>query len=150
MPGKRLNLDWEALKYEYTVSGISLSKMAEKYGCSFSTLANHCHADHWKEARGEYRKKTFDKASEMASDEAGNRLFSLMEASNALDRMIFKVCTLADDENNESLDVKILKDLAATIKDAIAIKRDLWNLPKENVEGAEITVRFEDSEDFTE
>jgi len=145
MPGKRLNLDWEKIKYEYAVGNLTTRQIADKYECSRSTVLKRCQADHWEAARTEYKKETYENAMKGAAKEAGDKLFALMEASDRLDLMIAKICRLLD---NEQLTVRDLKDLTATIKDAIVIKRDLWNIPKESGADTELVVRFEGGEEF--
>ncbi|MCI8589421.1 MAG: hypothetical protein HFE77_01740 [Clostridiales bacterium] len=145
MPGQRLNIDWEKLKCEYALGTMSTNDMAEKYGCSHSTILKHCQSDHWKAARKAYKDKMVKSAIHEAAEAAGDKLFSLMQASDKLDDMIGHICLLLD---NEELTVRDIKDLASAIKDAITIKRDLWNLPKEKAKEAEIVVRFDGPEEY--
>ena len=145
MPGKRLNLDREQIKYEYAVGNLTTRQIADKYASSRSTVLKRCQSDHWEAARTEYKKEMYENAMKDAAKEAGNKLFALMEASDKLDLMIAKICDLLD---NESLTVRELKDLTSTIKDAIVIKRDLWNLPKEDGQDTEIVVRFDGAEKY--
>lgn len=145
MAGRKLSQEkWDEIKYQYAISNLSVREISNRHKIPISTVAKRCQSDHWTQARKEYRKKAYESAIDEAAGKESSKLAVLMKASDKLDDMIKKICIMMDDSE---LTIRDIKDLTSAIKDAIAIKRDLWSIPKEPTEGSDVVYRFDNSED---
>jgi pyoverdine/dityrosine biosynthesis protein Dit1 len=144
--------DWIPLKSEYTATNTSLREMAEKTGIPFNTIRDRAFKDKWGAARKEYRDKliqsTIKKIASRQASECAKQLASVGKsaelATRAIERMMgddqqFQrhIVQVRDAEGAqdvqervyEKMDTKALRELAATLKDLVAVIRDVNGLP---------------------
>ena len=77
--------DWNAIRAEY-ISGVSLRKLADKYGVSRSCIERKCKAEQWTKSRNEARDKATAKAVQKTADAAASNAAKLEKAKGlALD-----------------------------------------------------------------
>ncbi len=114
MNGKR---DYEYIRYEYEVVKRSTAELAKKYELSESALIRRIKKEGWERS---------------GSEKCMERLIRI---SNKLE------CSI-EDALSEPLDIKSCKELTAAIKDAVAIRRNLFRLPTQ-AEEFEQKISFE-------
>ena len=76
------DLDWMNIETEYITTRISQRNIAQKYGVSMRTLADHAKADEWSRKREEYRNKSVAKVIEMAVQNDANRMARILNISD--------------------------------------------------------------------
>ena len=140
--------DWNAIRAEYLTSSISYRDLADKWGVSFRTLADHARKEKWAEGRTGYRntvtKKTVQKvAAATAADNAG-KLVRLQQAADSMSAVIadiftdteqFKRHIVPDGDSSvaervyKKVDTKSIKDLTGALKDLACVMRNIYDLP---------------------
>lgn len=68
MPKQQSEIDWTTLRDEYIMSDISIKKLAEKHGVSYSALTKRSQAEWWARQRFERDGLVRDKLMEYAAD----------------------------------------------------------------------------------
>lgn len=140
--------DWEALKTEYVTTNTSYRKLADKYGISSVTLANHGTAEKWVEAKRQFKNKVMAKAMGNAQAREVAKLSKLRSAADQMAGVIDSVFKDSQQFNRhiiteglgmgesrvseriyEKADAKAIRDLAGAIKDLTAAMRNLYGLP---------------------
>lgn len=143
--------DWNAIRAEYLTSSISYRDLADKWGVSFRTLADHARKEKWAEGRTGYRntvtKKTVQKvAAATAADNAG-KLVRLQQAADSMSKVIQDIFTDTEQFNRhiiqtrdgdtwdadcrimDKVDTKAIKDLTGALKDLAGVMRNIYDLP---------------------
>ena len=144
--------NWIPLKNEYAVTNTSLREMAQKYGIPFNTIRDRAFKDKWGPARKEFRDKliqsTIKKTASRRASVCVRQLVRVGKsaelAMRAIERMLgdnqqFRrhIVQVRDSEGAqdvqervyEKYDTKALRDLAATLKNLVAVIRDVHGLP---------------------
>ena len=75
--------DWNAIRAEY-ISGVSIRKLAEKYGVSRSCIERKCKAEQWTKSRNEARDKATAKAVQKTADAAASNAAKMERARGIL------------------------------------------------------------------
>ncbi len=103
-------MDWKRIKAEYAAGGISLRKLSEKHGVSFSTIQKKSMEEKWGELRKKSRRKSEEKIIDaVISREAKDTVDKLTRVSNLTDRLLDKL-----EQAIEELDVQLYKDVTKT------------------------------------
>lgn len=80
--------DWNAIKSEYITEDISYRKLADKWGVSFRTLADHARKESWNKERSTHRdnvtKQTVQKIAARQSSDCAYKLLRLQEAADSM------------------------------------------------------------------
>ena len=79
MSAKNKSPDWEAIKAEYLLGGISQQKLADKYNIPRSTLQLHIKKGGWKELREEAMSQADEKLTERVAEIRTDTVAKLME-----------------------------------------------------------------------
>jgi hypothetical protein len=103
-------VDWKRIKAEYVAGGISLRKLSDKYGVSFSTIQKKSMEEKW----GELRKKSGRKSEEkiidaVSSKEAKKAVKKLSRVVDLTDKLLDKI-----EQAIEELDIQLYKDVKKT------------------------------------
>lgn len=152
-------VNWEKLKAEYVTGDISQRKLAEKYGVSASTLANHAKKEEWYENKKKSRSKVVEKAVQKAETKQANviakEIILLDKIEQHLDRAISDVDqfnrhiiqegigrgeTMTEERIYQKMDLKAMKDAMQILTMIDKMKQERL---EQSGEGKEITIRFE-------
>ena len=79
MSAKNNSPDWEAIKAEYLLGGISQQKLADKHGIPRSTLQLHIKKGNWKELRENAAAQADEKLTEKIADIQADANAKIME-----------------------------------------------------------------------
>lgn len=79
MSAKNNSPNWDDIKTEYLLGGISQQKLADKHGISRSTLQKRLEREGWREQREEIAKKNAKKLADKAAKIQADTLIQLME-----------------------------------------------------------------------
>ena len=107
-------VDWKKAKTEYITKGISLRKLAEKYGAAESTVFARAKKEQWVEQREQYQRKTVAKTIEAAATKEVDRATRLKTVA---DKLLDKVEELMETGSPMMLNSQSLKHLSGVIKD---------------------------------
>ena len=140
--------DWNAIKSEYITEDISYRKLADKWGVSFRTLADHARKESWNKERNTHRdnvtKQTVQKIAARQSSDGAYKLLRLQEAADSIGDVIASIFGDADqfhrhivEDGNYSVeervykkvDTKAIKDLTGAMKDLAYVLRNVYDLP---------------------
>ena len=143
-------VDWQKLKTEYVTTNVTLDQLAEKNGLNCSTVYHRSQKEGWKKQREDYAKRVAEKCIEKAAESRAKVLtrFGENAAEKALamaekvmaDEDQFKKHTAAviplnggDADIIEKVmtvyNMKAFRDFTASMKDWVAIFRNVYNLP---------------------
>lgn len=138
-------LDWEAIKTEYITTEVSLSKLAEKNGCSKAQIGKVCAKEGWVESRKQFVADVLSKTMEHEATKQSARLIKLMDATGRaidvalgalMDDEQFKRYVVTEEMGNvvrekqfEKIDTKALKDVVGALKELTAMVRDFEDIP---------------------
>lgn len=141
-------LDWDALKTEYVTTEISLSKLAEKYGTTKSSLAKKSTAEKWVDERKRYRNAVVTKTLQKSQERDVKRLCKLMDATEKLIDISLRAISdeqqyqryivtegmgegysEASEKVFQKVDTKALKDTVSVLKDLTSMVRDFYDIP---------------------
>lgn len=132
-------------KEEYLAGDESLAALALRWDVPLSTLRARCAKEGWvglrRARRGAISRGGEDAAPTLAGED---RLSTLMGVSDTLDTLLERSCA---DMESRGAPIKEIKELTGTLKDAIAIKRELWSIPK-NEGDTQITVHMAVPEEY--
>lgn len=141
-------IDWDAVKTEYVTTEISLSKLAEKYGTTKSSLAKKSTAEKWVDERKRYRNAVVTKTLQEHQKKDVKRLCKLMDATEKL--IDISLRAINDDQQYQryivtegcgegyseasekvfnKVDTRALKDTVSVLKDLTAMVRDFYDIP---------------------
>ena len=142
------DVDWQAIKTEYITTDTSLSKLAEKYGCSKAQIGKVCAKDGWVEARKQFVADVLSETVAHEVEAQSQRLIKLMEATTRaidvamealdVDRQFYRYIvnegvgegmSRTHEKQFEKLDTKALKEFVGILKDLTALARDFDNAP---------------------
>lgn len=126
--------DWEKLKNEYILSKITLRKLAEKHGLTFSAVANHASREHWYDERKQIEDKTktkvINKLAEQRSRAQFKELSKLVKTADNLNQMIEDISGKTDVfvNEHEKVDTRALLEFTRAAKEIVQITRDIYGL----------------------
>lgn len=139
--------DWVRAESEYVTTGVTLSAIARKYGCTESAVRKQSARNGWKEKRRQHCAAIVGKASEAAADREAQKLASLIRSADRLTSVIEaavadesqfyryivrehdKAGTGYEERVFQKLDTKSLREMAGAIKELSAAIRGLNDLP---------------------
>ena len=122
---KEKRVEWHQIRAEY-VNGLSLRKLADKYGVSFSTIQQKSMREKWTESRKAAKikieesviQKTAEKVADNATLAADIKRKGLLLLNKLFDDyMQYTVTEHRESKEPGSVDVKRLRDLTAAYKD---------------------------------
>ena len=122
----------QIIEVEYIAGDESIRELAARHGISKKCVADRCQKNGWVKKREKARKAKKGKLLGKRLTADVKRLEKAMSSSDKLDNLIDEVLTLLN--SNPSLVLGNLGGLgtvAAALKNAIGIKRDLYDLPSE-------------------
>lgn len=150
--GGRRNKSWEKIKADYvTDPGLSLKKVAEKYGVPLRTVAQHSKAENWFATKQEHQEQYSNElASKLHQKKADTLEQELMAALNFSDRLL-KVLeddpeqfnrhlivttvsdaegltTTTDEKTFDKLDMRAMKDAVSVLKTIEELKRSILGI----------------------
>ena len=109
-------MSWKKIKAEYIAGGISLQKLSEKYGVSFSTIQKKSMEEKWGELRKKNRRKVEEKIIDSVSSKEAEKAVNIIDVA---DKLLNKVSELMD---TMVVDTQSLKQLTSALKDLKEIK----------------------------
>lgn len=150
--GGRRNKSWEKIKADYvTDPGLSLKKVAEKYGVPLRTVAQHSKAENWFATKQEHQEQYCNElAAKLHQKKADTLEQELMAALNFSDRLL-KVLeddpeqfnrhlivttvsdaegltTTTDEKTFDKLDMRAMKDAVSVLKTIEELKRSILGI----------------------
>lgn len=150
--GGRRNISWETIKADYvTDPGLSLKKVAEKYGVPLRTVAQHSKADNWFATKQEHREQYCNElATKLHQKKADTLEQELIAAINFSDRLLkvlendpdqFNrhlvvttvsdeegVITTTDEKTFDKMDMRAMKDAVSILKTIEELKRSILGI----------------------
>lgn len=150
--GGRRNKSWEKIKADYvTDPGLSLKKVAEKYGVPLRTVAEHSKAENWFATKQEHQEQYCNElATKLHQKKADTLEQELMAALNFSDRLLkvleddpeqfnrhLIVTTISDDEGVitttdektfDKIDMRSMKDAVSVLKTIEELKRSILGI----------------------
>lgn len=108
-------LSWNKIKAEYIAGGISLQKLSEKYGVSFSTIQKKSMEENWGELRKKSRRKEEEKIINSVSSKNAKKAVDIIDVADKLLEKIEEVAGMISDPDS-------IKKLTSAIKDIKEIK----------------------------
>lgn len=109
-------MGWSKIKAEYLAGGISLRKLSEKYGVSFSTIQKKSMEEKWGELRKKSRRKTEEKIIDSVSSQEADKAVNIIDVADKLVEKIYEMLS-ADVTNAQSI-----KSLTSALRDLKEIK----------------------------
>ena len=86
-------MSWQKIKVEYAAGGISLRKLSEKYGVSFSTIQKKSMEEKWGELRKKSRRKTEEKIIDTVSSKEAEKATDIIDVA---DKLLGKIYEMLD------------------------------------------------------
>ena len=150
--GGRRNKSWEKIKADYvTDPGLSLKKVAEKYGVPLRTVAQHSKAENWFATKQEHQEQYCNElATKLHQKKADTLEQELMAALNFSDRLLkvleddpeqFNrhlivttvsdnegVTTTTDEKTFDKIDMRAMKDAVSVLKTIEELKRSILGI----------------------
>jgi DNA-directed RNA polymerase specialized sigma subunit len=104
-------VEWQKIKAEYISGGISLQRLSEKYGVSFSTIQKKSMEEKWSVLRKKGRRKAEEKLVEAVSEKNA-------KIDDRYFRLVDKLMQRAEEtiENTPVWSVNSLKEMATAMK----------------------------------
>lgn len=104
-------MEWQKIKAEYISGGISLQRLSEKYGVSFSTIQKKSMEEKWSVLRKKGRRKAEEKLVEAVSEKNA-------KIDDRYFRLVDKLMQRAEEtiENTPVWSVNSLKEMATAMK----------------------------------
>lgn len=144
--------DWPVLKAEYAAGRLSVREIAEKYSIPFSTVQHQAKNGRWGQARKEYRQKlveaTLKKDRSRRASACVKQLQAMGRAAEMATQAIERICSDAEQFHRHLIqvrdadgsqgaqervyakgDTRALRELAAAMKDLVAVIRDVNGIP---------------------
>lgn len=129
---------WQKMRHEYVTGDCSYRALAEKWGVSrLRTLTDRASEENWVELRKAYRqtvaKKAATKSATRASKALARHKLAADKVMDKLDLLLEQTAASEDDPEGKPivLSARELRDVAQSLKDLVAIQRDLYDLPTE-------------------
>lgn len=110
-------MSWQKIKAEYAAGGISLRKLSEKYGVSFSTIQKKSMEEKWGDLRKKSRRKTEEKIIDTVSSMEADKATNIIDVA---DKLLGKIYEMIDDDM--PCNAQIIKSLTSALKDLKEIK----------------------------
>ena len=124
---------WAKIRHEYITGGLSYGQLAEKHGINrVRTIQDRASEENWVELRKAYRQTVTQKAAGKAATRASK---ALARSKLAADKCMDKLNLLLDQTDPEDpekpmmLASKEVRELVSSLKDLVAIQRDLYDIP---------------------
>lgn len=152
--------NWQEIEAQYIAGDMSQKELAESMGVSYSTLAKMATANKWSEKRKKFRQKAAKKGLERAGARISRKLSKLANGTELLIDAALKAlgdpeqfyryvvtngtgegCSVTTEEIFGKLDAKALKDVTSSLRDLLAMRRDLFGLPTHGETVAETIAR---------
>ncbi len=108
-------MSWKKIKAEYISGGISLQKLSQKYGVSFSTIQKKSMEEKWGELRKKNRRKVEEKIIDSVSSKEAKRAVDLFDIADLLADKVREIAETVSDPDS-------IKKLTSAIKDLKDIK----------------------------
>lgn len=108
-------MSWRTIKAEYIAGEISLQKLAEKHGVSFSTIQKKSMEEKWGDLRKKSRRKAEEKIIETVSSKEAKRAVDLFEVADLLAEKVREIAVTVTSPDD-------IKKLTSAIKDIRDIK----------------------------
>lgn len=109
-------MDWKRIKAEYIAGGISLQKLAEKYGVSFSTIQKKSMEEKWGNLRKKSRRKEEEKIIDYVSSTEAQKAIDIIDVA---DKLLEKITEIMD---SAVTGTQSIKNLTSALKDLKEIK----------------------------
>lgn len=109
-------MDWKRIKAEYIAGGISLQKLAEKYGVSFSTIQKKSMEEKWSNLRKKSRRKEEEKIIDYVSSTEAQKAIDIIDVA---DKLLTKITEIMD---SAVTGTQSIKNLTSALKDLKEIK----------------------------
>lgn len=120
--------DWELIKTEYITTDVTFKELAEKHGLKHDYVRKRASREKWRDDRDIFRskrtQKAINKAINRGSEDICEYLMKLKGCSTELDRAIEKVL-----KQRDKLTPQDVRLMASALKDAIWIKKQLYDIP---------------------
>ena len=110
-------MSWQKIKAEYAAGGISLRKLSEKYGVSFSTIQKKSMEEKWGDLRKKSRRKTEEKIIDTVSSMEADRVTNIIDVA---DKLLGKIYEMLD--TDVPYNTQNIKNLTSALKDLKEIK----------------------------
>ena len=110
-------MSWQKIKAEYAAGGISLRKLSEKYGVSFSTIQKKSMEEKWGELRKKSRRKTEEKIIDTVSSKEAEKATDIIDVA---DKLLGKIYEMLD--TDAPYNTQNIKNLTSALKDLKEIK----------------------------
>lgn len=110
-------MGWSKIKAEYLAGGISLRKLSEKYGVSFSTIQKKSMEEKWGELRKKSRRKTEEKIVDSVSTKEADKATNIIDVADKLLEKIYEMLDVDVPYNTQNI-----KNLTSALKDLKEIK----------------------------
>lgn len=126
------SIDWADIARQYVTSDLTLRQVAEANGLSMSPVAKHSRRDNWVSKREAYREDTAQKVQAFAQLQTLERFTTLYEVSDKLDSLLAKFANLYEDADRKAgnnMPCREMAELSKAFQNAIAAKRDLYDIP---------------------
>lgn len=127
---------WQKMRHEYVTGDCSYRALAEKWGVSrLRTLTDRASEENWVELRKAYRQSVAKKAAAKSATRASKALarhkLAADKVMDKLDLLLEQTAVSEDDPEGKPvvLSARELRDVAQSLKDLVAIQRDLYDLP---------------------
>ena len=114
-------MSWQKIKAEYVAGGVSLRKLSEKYGVSFSTIQKKSMEEKWGELRKKSGRKTEEKIIEAVSTKEADKATNIIDVA---DKLINKICEMLDSDVTNAQSIKSLTSALKDLKEIKGFKSD--------------------------
>lgn len=144
--------DWAAMKAEYAAGALSVRELAEKHGLTVGTVQYRARMDKWGPARREHRKNlvesTLKRDRSRRASACMRQLQTMGKAAEHATHAIERICSDAEQFHRHLVqvrdakgiqgaeervfdkgDTRALRELAAAMKDLVAVIRDVHGIP---------------------
>ena len=111
-------MDWKRIKAEYAAGGISLRKLSEKHGVSFSTIQKKSMEEKWGELRKKSRRKSEEKIIDAVISKEVKKATDIVDVA---DKLLGKISEMLDMDVN-AYNTQNIKNLTSALKDLKEIK----------------------------
>lgn len=106
--------DWQKIKTEYITTNTSYRKLAEKYGLHRNAIANKAKQENWVSQKCVFGDMVVTEAVSKACDTKSDRAANLISVA---DKLLAKVQSLLDSDEDILIDTQSLKHLSGVLKD---------------------------------